>query len=299
MIDSMLSLILPAYNEEANIEIVVNEALEEIPQNFQRFEIIVVDDGSKDKTPAIVDRLAAAHPETVRVIHHRPNRGYGAALSSGFRAAKGDYLMFMDSDRQFKAEDIKLLASYVGKADIIAGYRKKRNDPFYRFLIGYTFNFVVTILFGIHLRDIDCGFKIFKAEVLRNMELTSPGALINTEIHAKAQRQGRSIIEVGVNHYARLVGEQSGASPQVILRAMQETIALWWRMRNYSPTAELGLSRNGNSEAAAWVGGQSKPFPAFSTFSLLGASGAVLAWLMLRRGKGKKKGEARETDNKI
>ncbi len=288
MIDSMLSLILPAYNEEANIEIVVNEALEELPKNFARYEVIVVDDGSKDQTPQMADRLAAAHPDKVRVIHHNPNKGYGAALTTGFRAAKGDYMMFMDSDRQFKPEDLQLLAPYVGKADIIAGYRKKRNDPFYRFWIGYTFNTIVTILFGIHLRDIDCGFKIFKADVLRNMKLTSPGALINTEIHAKAQRQGRSIIEVGVNHYARLVGEQSGASVRVIARAMRETIALWWRMRSYSPASEMGLARNGNSETTQAITDQSKPFPSVSMIGALGFGSAFLAWWALRRGKSKK-----------
>lgn len=287
MIDSMLSLILPAYNEEANLEIVVNEALAEVPKVFERYEIIVVDDGSRDRTGSIADSLETANPEHVRVIHHKPNRGYGAALSTGFGAATGDYLMFMDSDRQFKPEDLQLLAPYVGRADIIAGYRKKRNDPFYRFIIGYTFNTVVTILFGIHLRDIDCGFKIFKADVLKNIELTSPGALINTEIHAKAQRQGRSIIEVGVNHYPRLVGEQSGASIRVILRAMRETIALWLRMRDYSPADELGLSRNGHSEKPGVVVGQSKPFPSFSLVTALAVSSVFLVWRLLRRGKNK------------
>jgi glycosyltransferase involved in cell wall biosynthesis len=277
----MLSLVLPAYNEEANVEIVVNEALEAVPRFFERYEIIVVDDGSKDKTPEIVDRLAAAHPGLVKVIHHHPNKGYGAALTTGFRAAEGDYLMFMDSDRQFKPEDIGLLAPYVGKADIIAGYRKKRNDPFYRFIIGYTFNLVVTVLFGIHLRDIDCGFKIFKADVLRTMDLTSPGALINTEIHAKAQRQGRSIIETGVNHYPRLVGEQSGASIRVITRAMVETIRLWLRMRTYVPPNDV----NGNHARSVTR----------STFSiaqvigvLIGLISLGLLWRLLRRGKKEK-----------
>lgn len=282
MVDGMLSLILPAYNEEATIEIVVNQALEEIPKNFQSFEIIVVDDGSKDRTPEIADRLAASQPELVRVVHHRPNRGYGAALTSGFKAAQGDYLMFMDSDRQFNPADLKLLAPYVGKADIIAGYRKKRT--FYRFLIGYTFNTVVTILFGIHLRDIDCGFKIFRAEMLKPMELTSPGALINTEIHAKAQRQGRSIIEVGVNHYPRLVGDQSGANIKVILRAMRETLALWWRMRFY-PTPE-GVTGDDTSYEALTkqVSGFSKPFPSPNLFMVLGVLAAFLVWRWSRRG---------------
>jgi glycosyltransferase involved in cell wall biosynthesis len=282
MVDGQLSLVLPAYNEEANIEIVVNEALEELPKNFSSFEIIVVDDGSKDGTPEIADRLAAEHPGLVRVIHHRPNRGYGAALTTGFKAAEGDYLMFMDSDRQFKASDVALLAPYVGKADIIAGYRKKRNDPFYRFLIGYTFNTIVTVLFGIHLRDIDCGFKIFKAEMLKPMDLTSPGALINTEIHAKAQRQGRSIIEVGVNHYPRLVGDQSGANPKVILRAMRETLALWSRMQTYVPPE--GTEVPPSETYARPISGHSKPFPTLNLLTVLGILAIFLVWRWTRRG---------------
>lgn len=273
----MLSLVLPAYNEEPNIEIVVNEALDQIKDVFEQFEIIVVDDGSKDKTGEIADRLAAEHPDHVRVIHHNPNRGYGAALTTGFKAAKGDYTMFMDSDRQFKPEDLKLFEPYIGKADIIAGYRKKRNDPFYRFLIGYTFNFIVTVLFSIHLRDIDCGFKVFKSEMLRDMELTSPGALINTEIHAKAQRQGRSIIEVGVNHYPRLIGEQSGASIKVITRAMKETILLWLRMRNYVPPQELGQAR----EITPAV----KPQPTINLLFAAGFFSGFIVWRLLSRRK--------------
>ncbi|MDB5078600.1 MAG: Dolichol-phosphate mannosyltransferase [Chloroflexi bacterium] len=284
MVDGMLSLILPAYNEEANIEIVVNEALEELPRNFKSFEIIVVDDGSKDQTPQIVDRLAAARPELIKAIHHRPNRGYGAALTSGFKAAQGDYLMFMDSDRQFKPADLKLLVPYVGKADIIAGYRKKRNDPFYRFLIGYTFNTIVTVLFGIHLRDIDCGFKIFKADMLKSMELTSPGALINTEIHAKAQRQGGSIIEVGVNHYPRLVGHQSGANIKVILRAMRETLALWGRMRFYTVPDEVSAIGTDNAALSKQVSGFAKPFPSLNLLTVLGMLAGFLAWRWFRRG---------------
>lgn len=286
MVDGTLSLVLPAYNEEANLEIVVKEALEELPKNFSSFEIIIVDDGSKDRTPGLADRLAAGQPGLVKVIHHRPNRGYGAALTSGFEAARGDYLMFMDSDRQFRAADVRLLAPYVGKADIVAGYRKKRHDSFYRFLIGYTFNTIVTLFFGIHLRDIDCGFKIFRAEMLKTMQLTSPGALINTEIHAKAQRQGRSLIEVGVNNYPRLAGDQSGASLRVIGRAGRETVALWWRMRFYAvPEGLTGDDTEKDAALARRVNRASKPFPSFNTFGVLGVLVVFgVVWRWTRRG---------------
>ena len=234
MIDGKLSLILPAHNEEPNIEAVVRQAEEVLPTVFRDYEIIPVDDGSHDRTGEIIDALAAENPH-VRPQHHPVNRGYGAALTTGFAAATGDYLMFMDSDRQFDIHDITRLAPYVGKYDIVAGYRIKRQDPMHRFLIGTGFNQMVKLLFQVDLRDIDCGFKIFKADLLKNMDLTSPGALINTEIHAKANVQGRSIVEVGVNHYPRLEGEQSGASIKVMTRAITETFKLWGRMRSYVP----------------------------------------------------------------
>jgi glycosyltransferase involved in cell wall biosynthesis len=232
--DQMLSLVLPAHNEEANLETVVRDAVATLPQHFAAYEILIVDDGSRDATPTIADRLAAELPH-VRALHHAQNQGYGAALSTGFAAARGDRIMFMDSDRQFDIRDVAKLAPYTGEFDIVAGYRIKRNDPGYRFAIGFTFNTIVKLLFGVDLRDIDCGFKIFHADLLRGMQLQSPGALINTEIHAKANRQAATIVEIGVNHYPRLVGDQSGADIRVILRAMRETVLLWWRMRVYEP----------------------------------------------------------------
>lgn len=234
MIDGKLSLILPAHNEEPNIEAVVRQATDVLPTLFKDYEVLVVNDGSKDRTGEIADALAAENPH-VRALHHPKNRGYGGALTTGFTNATGDYMMFMDSDRQFDIHDLSRLAPYVGHYDIVAGYRIKRNDPFYRYLIGTGFNQMVKLLFQVDLRDIDCGFKVFKADLLREMDLESPGALINTEIHAKANVQGRSIVEVGVNHYPRLEGEQSGASLRVMFRAVWETLRLWRRMRDYVP----------------------------------------------------------------
>jgi len=234
VIDGKLSLILPAHNEEPNIEAVVRQATDVLPTLFRDYEVLIVDDGSHDRTPEIADALAAENPH-VQALHHPKNRGYGGALTTGFNHATGDYLMFMDSDRQFDIHDLEKLVPYIGQYDIVAGYRIKRNDPYYRYLIGSSFNQMVKLLFQVDLRDIDCGFKVFKAAVLRDMHLESPGALINTEIHAKANVQGRSLVEVGVNHYPRLEGEQSGASIQVMARAIRETFRLWGRMRSYVP----------------------------------------------------------------
>ncbi|MCO5221229.1 MAG: glycosyltransferase family 2 protein [Thermomicrobiales bacterium] len=228
------SLILPAHNEAENIEVVVRRAIEVLPTYFDSFEIIVVNDGSKDDTGRIVDRLAQGDPR-VRAVHHPKNRGYGGALTSGFETSSGDHVMFMDADRQFDIADIELLYPFISTHKIVAGFRMMRQDELHRRIFAEIFNLVVRTLFGVHLRDIDCAFKIFDGDMIRSLELSSPGALINTEIQAKARRQGAEIQQVGVRHFPRIAGEATGGNPRVIARAMKETVVLWWRMRSYTP----------------------------------------------------------------
>jgi len=235
MIPGKLSLVLPAHNEFNNIPVVTQRALEVLPELAESFEIIVVDDGSTDGTGALIDRLAVENP-TIRAVHHPKNRGYGAALTSGFQAATGDFIMFMDSDQQFDIADLSYLSPFVGQYDIVAGYRIDRQDARYRILYARMFKLAVRFLFGVNLRDTDCAFKVFRADLLKTMKLESPGALINTEILAKSRRSRASHIEVGVHHYPRATGESSGGSPKVVFRAMKETILLWTRMRTYEPS---------------------------------------------------------------
>jgi glycosyltransferase involved in cell wall biosynthesis len=229
-----LTLVLPAFNEEANIEAVVQDALATLPEFADAYEIVVVDDGSRDRTGKIIARLAAGN-DPVRLVSHRRNRGYGAALTSGFDASTGDFVMFMDADRQFDIRDLRLLSPFADEYDIVAGFRMERSDPLHRRVLAEMFNVSVRVLFGVHLRDIDCAFKLFRGDLLRGLPLTAPGALINTEIQAKARRQGARLQQVGVHHYPRIAGEATGGSPRVILRAVGETLALWWRMRGYRP----------------------------------------------------------------
>ncbi|MDQ6693270.1 MAG: glycosyltransferase family 2 protein [Chloroflexota bacterium] len=234
LVQGKISLVLPAHNEEPNIRAVVEEAAQVLPTAFSDYEIVVVNDGSKDRTLEISQQLAEANTH-VRVVNHPVNRGYGAAVTSGFNAATGDFIMFMDSDRQFDINDIHRLTPFVPDYDIVAGYRIKRNDPAHRLLNAKIFGTVVRLLFPIKVRDIDCAFKIIHASVLHGINLQSPGALINTEILAKAAVQGCTLIEVGVNHYPRMEGEQSGANLRVVVRAFREILRLWWRMRTYTP----------------------------------------------------------------
>jgi len=235
-IPGSLSLVLPVHNEEANIEIVIKQALDVLPRFTDVYEIVPVNDGSRDNSGRILANLAAAHPQ-VKPVVHKVNRGYGAAVTSGFRAATGDFVMFMDSDRQFDIADLALLAPLVGQFDIVAGFRMERNDPLHRRIFAEIFNVTVRILFGVHLRDIDCAFKVFRGDLLRSIELTAPGALINTEMQAKLRRSGATLAQVGVHHYPRVAGTATGGNPRVIARAMKETLLLFWRMRSYQPPA--------------------------------------------------------------
>lgn len=229
-----LSLVLPAYNEEANLPDVIAEAIGLLPRYFADFEIIIVNDGSRDATEAVARQLADSDSR-VRLINHARNRGYGDALRSGFAASSANLVMFMDADRQFSIEDISRLLPFIDSHDIVAGFRMERSDHLHRRVFAETFNVSIRMLFGVHMRDIDCAFKIFDGDMLRSIQLTSTGALINTEIMAKARRQGARVQQVGVRHFPRTAGASTGGNPKVILRAMRDTPRLWWHMRSYNP----------------------------------------------------------------
>ncbi len=228
------SLVLPAHNEAENIEPVIRHALNVLPNYFDSFEVIVVNDGSRDRTGEIIDGLSQEDPR-IRPIHHKTNRGYGGAVTSGFEASTGNYVMFMDSDQQFDITDIERLYPFISTHEIVAGFRMMRQDELHRRIFAEVFNLVVRVFFGVHLRDIDCAFKIFDGDLIRSLQLSSPGALINTEIQAKARRQGARLQQVGVRHFPRIAGEATGGNPKVIARAMKETVILWWKMRTYQP----------------------------------------------------------------
>ena len=163
------SWFFPAHNEEANLEGLVAEALETLPALADRFEIVIVDDGSRDRTPALADALVAANPGVVRVVHHPTNYGYGAALRSGFRASRYGLIAFTDGDRQFKVADVGRLTARLADADhpdVVAGYRIKRADPFVRTLYARIYHLANRIFFGLRVRDVDCACKLFRREAL-------------------------------------------------------------------------------------------------------------------------------------
>ena len=226
-----LSVFFPAFNEEANIERTVANGLEALRTfGLDRFEVIVVDDGSRDATSAIADRLAEQHAE-VRVVHHPVNEGYGAALRTGFASADLDWVFFSDGDGQF---DLRELAGFLDAAelsDAVVGYRIDRADHLGRKVNTWLWGLLVGVAFRIPVRDIDCAFKLLSRDVLTRIgPLTSSGAMISTELLARVHEAGFPIVERGVRHYPRVGGTPTGASIRVILRAFRELAVLRWEM---------------------------------------------------------------------
>ena len=225
-----LSVFLPSHNEEGNVERVVASYLAELPHVTDDYEVIVVDDGSRDRTGAIADRLASADSH-VKVVHHQVNRGYGGAVISGIRAASKPYVLLCDGDGQFDPADIELMTPFVPEYDVVAGRRASRADPLMRRVNGAAWSGLVRILLGITITDIDCGFKLFKRDKLDGMELRAHGAMISTELMARLAGRGAKVKEVDVRHLPRLTGEQSGASLKVVMRAFKELVTLYRELK--------------------------------------------------------------------
>jgi glycosyltransferase involved in cell wall biosynthesis len=225
-----LSIFFPFWNEQENIEDVVKKAIPVAEEIANKWEIIMVDDGSSDKTLEIADKLAKKD-RRLRVVTHQPNRGYGAALTSGFTNAKYKFIVFTDGDGQFDFSEAAKFIEKIDDADIVIGFRKKRRDYNLskRLLLMNLLKIWDFILFHFYFRDIDCGFKMFRKEALdKIIPLRSEGAMITTEILAKARKKKLKIKEVGVTHYPRKLGHQSGANFPVIVRAILESFILWY-----------------------------------------------------------------------
>ena len=228
-----LSYFFPAHNEEANLAGLVEEALATLPRLADEFEVLIVDDGSRDATGRIADELTAAHPGLVRAVHHPTNLGYGAALRSGFRAAQLEHVAFTDGDRQFHVEDLGRLIERMAAADrpdVVVGFRIKRADPLVRTLYARAYRLANRIFFGLRVRDVDCACKLFRRPALEGIGVESGGAFFSAELMIKLHAAGRTIVEVGVPHYPRTAGSPTGAKPSVIVRAVRDFWLLRLRM---------------------------------------------------------------------
>ncbi len=226
-----LSIVLPAHNEEAAIAETLHQVLAAVSTWTEDFEVIVVNDGSTDRTRSIVEQMAASDPH-IRLINHPVNQGYGAALVSGFEACSKDLVFFMDSDGQFDIRDLERFFPYIGKYDAVLGYRIHRQDTWMRKLNAWGWKMLVRLVFGLRVRDIDCAFKLYPGQFFREHRLETRGAMINTEILYKFTRAGYTYTQVGVRHLPRHGGRASGAKLSVIARAFREMFTYAWKWRH-------------------------------------------------------------------
>ncbi|MDP3940877.1 MAG: glycosyltransferase family 2 protein [bacterium] len=227
-----LSIFFPFWNEERNIEEVVTRAIPVAEKVAKKWEILMIDDGSSDKTLEIAKRIEAGNKHAHTISLH-PNRGYGAALRAGFDHAKYRYVVFTDGDLQFDFSEVERFLEKIGEADIVIGFRQHRKDNLMRHVLMVLLKIWDFVFFRFYYRDIDCGFKMFRKEALEQiMPLRSEGAMITTEILAKAKAKKLQVVQVGVTHYSRKFGDQSGGNVSVIIRAMLETFILFWDIKN-------------------------------------------------------------------
>lgn len=210
VLDTGISIIIPALNEEKNLEPLVTEIIDYFSSKHIPYEIIIVNDGSSDNTGKSADALASKY-KNISTIHHVQNKGYGKSLKDGFNASRHEYLFFTDADRQFKINSLDAFLPLMkeGTADMIIGYRIDRKDNLLRKLLAWCFNRTACTLFSINSRDIDCAFKLFKKEVFSSLKIKSDDFLFNAELLAKAQIRQFNIIQVGVKHYPRFAGNST------------------------------------------------------------------------------------------
>ena len=239
ILDGSLSLVIPVHNEAQNLGRVLPGCVAALSEMSADWDVILVDDGSTDDSVEVARRAMDAEASRLRVIHHNGKLGYGRTVADGLRAARAEYVAFMDGDGQFDPSDLKLLAALMTTADLAAGRRQRRADPKYRLVIAGIFNMLVRLLYGIRFPDVDCGLKLMRRQVLEAAApLMARSALLNTELYFKAQRAGFRIVQLPVGHYPRVAGVRSGARLIPILRAIRDLVRLRLRLqRGWKPAA--------------------------------------------------------------
>jgi glycosyltransferase involved in cell wall biosynthesis len=223
-----ISAFFPAYNDAGTIASIVIAAVRTLERVAAEYEVIVVDDGSHDATPEILEELCRLYPGKVRTLRHTANRGYGGALRSGLAAARLDWIFYTDGDGQYDAHELELLAGRAGEnVDVVNGYKISRSDPLYRKLIGWLYNRVVKIAFRLSIRDIDCDFRLMRRSLFGRFELRSSSGTICVEMIKNFQDHGFRFAEVPVHHYHRAYGQSQFFNFQRLFKTGIDLILLW------------------------------------------------------------------------
>ncbi len=233
-----LSVFFPCFNEAANIPLFVQEALAELPKLADQFEIIIVDDGSRDGSGAVADTVATQDAR-IRVVHHQTNQGYGAALRTGFATAKYEWVFFTDGDLQFRIDQLVKFLPYADTFTVIIGYRHSRADGGMRVLNAKLFKMYIDLLFRLHIRDIDCAFKLLRRDTLKSVHLESTGAFTSSELLYKLKKHGVLVKQLPVDHLPRQFGNPSGNNPRVVIKAGLEALRLYLHMKWQSLAHQL------------------------------------------------------------
>jgi glycosyltransferase involved in cell wall biosynthesis len=228
-----LTFFFPAYDEEENVVETIRRSLAEVgPLVDGSIEVLVVDDGSTDRTRELAEAVAADEPRVT--VFHQANRGYGGALRAGFENASGELIGFSDGDLQFDLREmarlLERLEDTAKPVDVVIGYRIKRRDPPHRIFIAKTYNFIASVVFGLRVRDIDCAMKLFRREVFDGLPLTTDSPFLSAELLIKLHARGERIAQVGVTHYPRAAGTNTGASFRKILRTFRDIARLRWAL---------------------------------------------------------------------
>jgi len=227
---SSISIFFPAYNDEATIGSLINVALAVLPTLTNDYEVIVIDDGSSDATPAVLREIARTEPR-VKVIHHAVNQGYGGALRSGFNAAGKELIFYTDGDGQYDVGELASLHPLLTETvDIVNGYKLERADKWQRKLLGAVYNRLARLLFRLPTRDVDCDFRLIRRRVIEQVELVSSSGTICVELVYKLHRAGCVFVEAPVHHYARAHGRSQFFTLRRVTRTAADLLSLWLKL---------------------------------------------------------------------
>jgi glycosyltransferase involved in cell wall biosynthesis len=224
-----LSVFFPAYNDSGTIASMVIRTVQTASKLTPDFEVIVVDDGSADGTADIADELARTYPQ-VRAVHHPINRDYGAALQTGFRSATKELIFYTDGDAQYDPTELTLLWERIADADLVNGYKISRADPVHRIFIGRLYHHVVSLMFGLTLRDVDCDFRLMRRTIFERINLEKTSGIICVEMMKKIQDAGFRIVEVPVHHFHRAYGTSQFFNFRRLARVARDLMLLWYAL---------------------------------------------------------------------
>ncbi|MBD3250405.1 MAG: glycosyltransferase [Candidatus Pacebacteria bacterium] len=225
-----LSVFFPCFNEAANLPLLIEQAQKEVPKLAKKYELIIVNDGSSDDTLEVAAALQKKYPQ-LRLVSHQQNLGYGEALATGFQESRFDWIFFTDGDNQFDLSELAEFIPYAGQYQVVIGYRKNRAEGWTRQIYAEILKLFVKLVFRLHVKDVDCAFKLFKAEVIKPLELISTGGFVSSEFLYRLKKQGIEFKQLPVTHLPRQFGTPTGNSLRVLVKAGWDALRLYFKLK--------------------------------------------------------------------